>query len=89
MSTELQRARSRQMLIFLLVCVAMFGLLARLYYWQVVQSSFLSQQADKEHIKNLLLDAPRGLIYDAQGKLVLQKSVGDVGPREATPGCPH
>jgi len=23
------------------------------------------------------------------GRVVLQKSVGDVGPREATPGCPH
>jgi cell division protein FtsI/penicillin-binding protein 2 len=77
MSTELQRARSRQMLIFLLVCIAMFGLLARLYYWQVVQSPFLSQQADKEHIKNLLLNAPRGLIYDAQGKLLATNVVRD------------
>src|SRR6266568_2789426 len=37
MSIELRRARSRQMLIFLLVCVGMLILLGRLYYWQVVR----------------------------------------------------
>jgi len=34
MSSELQRARSRQMFIFLLVCCGMVVLLGRLYYWQ-------------------------------------------------------
>ena len=42
MSAELQRARNRQMIVFLLVCTAMLILLGRLYYWQVVQSPELT-----------------------------------------------
>ena len=37
MSIEMRRARNRQMIIFLLVCASLFGLLGRLYYWQVSQ----------------------------------------------------
>src|SRR5207237_10089352 len=77
MSTELRRARTRQMFIFLLVGAAMFGLLGRLYYWQIVQSSYLSQKANDEHIQNLIVDAPRGLIYDAQGRLLATNVVRD------------
>src|SRR6266571_5033904 len=77
MSTELRRARTRQMFIFLLVGAAMFGLLGRLYYWQIVQSGHLSQLANAEHIQNLIVDAPRGLIYDAQGRLLATDVVRD------------
>ena len=38
MNAELQRARHRQMFIFLLVSLAMLVLLGRLYYWQILQS---------------------------------------------------
>src|SRR5438045_7568529 len=77
MSIELRRARSRQMLIFLLVCVGMLILLGRLYYWQVLRGNELAKQASSEHIQNQILNAPRGLIYDAQGHILATNVVRD------------
>src|SRR5579863_4776821 len=77
MSVELRRARSRQMLIFLLVCVGMVVLLGRLYYWQVLRGPELAQLANNEHISNQILYAPRGLIYDAQGHILATNVVRD------------
>src|SRR6266849_3420319 len=80
MSVELRRARNRQMLIFMLVCVAMLSLLGRLYYWQVLQSQDgyrLAQQANEEHTQNIVLNAPRGLIYDARGHILATNVVRD------------
>jgi len=80
MNIQLRRARNRQMFIFLLVFLGIAILLARLYYWQVLQSQSgykLAQQASDEHIKNLILDAPRGLIYDINGKLLATNVIRD------------
>ncbi len=77
MSVELRRARNRQMLIFLLVCTGMVGLLGRLYYWQVVRGGELASLANAEHTQNLVLNAPRGLIYDAQGRILATNVVRD------------
>jgi cell division protein FtsI/penicillin-binding protein 2 len=77
MSTELHRARSRQIIIFLLGCSGMIILLGRLYYWQVWQSGLLTQLANNEHIANQILNAPRGFIYDAEGHLLATNVVRD------------
>jgi cell division protein FtsI/penicillin-binding protein 2 len=77
MSVELRRARNRQMLIFLLVCVGMLTLIGRLYYWQIVRGDSLAQLATNEHIQNQILNAPRGLIYDAQGHILATNVVRD------------
>ncbi|HEY4384230.1 MAG TPA: penicillin-binding protein 2 [Ktedonobacteraceae bacterium] len=77
MNIELQRARSRQMFIFLLVLTAMVILMGRLYYWQVVRSPQLTKLADQEHIQNSVVPAPRGLIYDSQGQLLATNIVRD------------
>src|SRR5436309_1420634 len=77
MSVELRRARNRQMLIFLLVCVGMVTLMGRLYYWQIVRGDSLAQLATNEHIQNQILNAPRGLIYDAQGHILATNVVRD------------
>src|SRR5947209_7805331 len=77
MSIELRRARSRQMFIFLLVCVGMLILLGRLYDWQVVRGDELAKLAGSEHIQNQILIAPRGLIYDAQGHILATNVVRD------------
>jgi len=58
------------MVIFLLVCLGIMVLLGRLYYWQIVMGGDLAQQANDEHIQNQVLNAPRGLIYDAEGRLL-------------------
>ncbi len=80
MNTEVQRARRRQMFIFLLVFLGIGILLARLYYWQVSQSQGgykLAQLANLEHTQNTILDAPRGLIYDIQGHILATNVVRD------------
>lgn len=77
MNQELQRARHRQMFVFVLVCGGMLLLLGRLYYWQVLEHPRLSQLATDEHTKNLPLLAPRGLIYDAQGHLLATNVMRD------------
>lgn len=80
MSPELRRARNRQMFIFLLVFLGLMILLARLYYWQVLQSQSgykLAQLANDEHIQNSILDAPRGLIYDIKGQILATNVVRD------------
>ena len=80
MNIQVRRARHRQMFIFLLVCLGIFVLLARLYYWQILQSHSgynLAELANEEHIKNLTLDAPRGLIYDVNGKLLATNVLRD------------
>jgi len=77
MSVELRRARNRQMLIFLLVCVGMVILMGRLYYWQVARGDSLATLAANEHIQNQILNAPRGLIYDARGHILATNVVRD------------
>ncbi|MBX5456438.1 MAG: penicillin-binding protein 2 [Thermogemmatispora sp.] len=80
MSTEVRRARARQMLIFLLVCVGMFALLGRLYYWQIVEAYSghkLALLASQEHIHDQVLTAARGLIYDANGLVLVTNVVRD------------
>ena len=77
MSTELSRARNRQMAIFLLVCLSLALLLGRLYYWQIIMGGDLAQQANAEHTQTQVLNAPRGLIYDAEGRLLATNVVRD------------
>ncbi len=80
MNAELQRARRRQMFIFLLVFLGIMILLARLFYWQVLQSQSgyrLAQLANEEHPQNIILDAPRGLIYDIQGHILATNVIRD------------
>jgi cell division protein FtsI/penicillin-binding protein 2 len=80
MNTGLRRARNRQMVIFLLVCVAMVLLFGRLYYWQILQSNGgydLAQLANQEHIQSIVLNAPRGIIYDSQGHILATNVVRD------------
>lgn len=80
MNDQLRRARNRQMIIFLLVVVSMAGLLGRLYYWQIAEAHSgynLAEQAAQEHLQNLILYAPRGIIYDAQGHILATNVIRD------------
>ena len=77
MRTELHRARRRQMVIFLLVCAGVLILSGRLYYWQIVDGPMLARLANLEHTQVQTVNAPRGLIYDAQGQLLATNIVRD------------
>jgi len=80
MHDQLRRARKRQMVIFLLVVVALGGLLGRLYYWQIAQAHSgynLAQLASQEHLQNQILNAPRGIIYDSSGHILATNVIRD------------
>ncbi|GCE48442.1 cell division protein FtsI (penicillin-binding protein 3) [Thermosporothrix hazakensis] len=77
MSAKLQRARSRQMVLFLLVCLIMLSLLGRLYYWQIIRHDDLARLAEEEHRQNLVVNAPRGLIFDRNGHLLASNVIRD------------
>ncbi len=80
MSLEMRRARSRQMLIFLLVIIGIAVLLGRLFYWQVLQSQSgyqLAKLANNEHLQNQIVNAPRGIIYDIEGHILATNIVRD------------
>jgi cell division protein FtsI/penicillin-binding protein 2 len=68
------------MVIFLLVCGCMLLLLGRLYYWQILEAHGgydLAQQASEEHTQSIVLDAPRGVIYDSEGHILATNVVRD------------
>ena len=80
MQDQLRRARKRQMVIFLLVVVALGGLLGRLYYWQIAEAHSgynLAKLADQEHLQNQILNAPRGIIYDVAGHILATNVIRD------------
>ncbi|HLI68602.1 MAG TPA: penicillin-binding protein 2 [Ktedonobacteraceae bacterium] len=80
MNPALRRARNRQMVIFLLACSGMLVLLGRLYYWQILEAHSgynLAQLANEEHTQVFTLDAPRGIIYDSQGRILATNVVRD------------
>jgi cell division protein FtsI/penicillin-binding protein 2 len=77
MNMELKRARRRQMFIFLFVLLGMAILLGRLYYWQIIDGPRLAKLANEEHTQSQIVNAPRGLIYDAQGHLLAANVVRD------------
>lgn len=70
MTNELRRARSRQTILFLLICGSMLAVSVRLAYWQLGQHQTLAARADQEHRHPFIVPAGRGSIYDANGNLL-------------------
>ena len=64
------RVRLRATLCVLALCIAFGGLLARLWYLQVVQGSYYLAQAQRNRTENVPLPAPRGLITDRHGTVL-------------------
>lgn len=69
---ETLKTRSRGKLVF--VCVAVFtvmaGLMGRLSYLMIFQSEFYTERANAIHEREREIKAPRGQIYDRNGKLI-------------------
>lgn len=66
----LSRARYRQGWIFVLLALVLFGLIGRVAYWQTIQHSLLAARADKEDLRAVPLPTGRGMILDANGKVL-------------------
>ncbi|MEO7158441.1 MAG: penicillin-binding protein 2 [Vicinamibacterales bacterium] len=68
------RRRLTSRLTVLTVCIAVgFGLLAGSFWFlQVVQHAQFKEMAENNHQRTLTLRAPRGIVYDRNGKLLVE-----------------
>jgi stage V sporulation protein D (sporulation-specific penicillin-binding protein) len=60
--------RKRAALLFLFVVVIMVGLIGRLGYLQFFRSSWLTENAMDQRIREIPVEARRGIIYDRTGR---------------------
>src|SRR3954451_18509127 len=61
------RIRSIQILVFLLLAV----LGVRLYYLQIVKGAYYSEKAENQRVRMIPIPAPRGAIFDRNGKILV------------------
>lgn len=66
----LARARRRQAILFVLVCLALAGIIGRIAYWQIVQYGPLAARADAQDLRTERVPAGRGAILDANGRIL-------------------
>lgn len=66
-----QNLRVRLRVIQILVILMITALGVRLYYLQIVNGSYYAERAENQRIRMLLIPAPRGVIFDRDGKLLV------------------
>ncbi|MFG1905435.1 penicillin-binding protein 2 [Kribbella sp. NPDC048928] len=69
------KARLRLFVIGVLVFSLLCTLFGRLWYMQVMSSADYSQAATQQHIRQVLIPAPRGTIVDSQGRTLVGNRV--------------
>lgn len=69
------KARLRLFVIGVLVVSLLCTLFGRLWYMQVMSSADYSQAANQQHIRQVLVPAPRGTIVDSQGRTLVGNRV--------------
>ncbi|MFF0270179.1 penicillin-binding protein 2 [Kribbella sp. NPDC004536] len=69
------KARLRLFVIGVLVFSLLCTLFGRLWYMQVMSSADYSQAANQQHIRQVLIPAPRGTIVDSQGRTLVGNRV--------------
>ncbi|GAA3127769.1 penicillin-binding protein 2 [Kribbella aluminosa] len=69
------KARLRLLVIGVLVFSLLCTLFGRLWYMQVMSSADYSQAANQQHIRQVLIPAPRGTIVDSQGRTLVGNRV--------------
>src|SRR5919205_1744876 len=68
---ETQNLKLRMTIIHGIVLVILVVLGARLYYLQVVNGEFYAERAENQRVRRLRIPAPRGAIFDRNGKLLV------------------
>ncbi len=58
-------------MVYALLAIVFTTLLARLFYLQVIEQSFLKEVSSQNSIRKLPIDAPRGLMFDRNGVVVV------------------
>ncbi|MBP2644868.1 MAG: spoVD 1 [Firmicutes bacterium] len=60
--------RKRATVLFLFIAIVMVGLVGRLAYLQFFQSHWLTENATDQRVREIPVEAKRGIIYDRNGK---------------------
>jgi penicillin-binding protein 2 len=68
---ETQNLKGRMAIIHGLVLAILVVLGARLYFLQVISGDYYSERAENQRIRRLRIPAPRGAIFDRNGKLLV------------------
>jgi penicillin-binding protein 2 len=68
---ESQNLRARLRVVQFIVLLLLATLGARLYYLQIVRGEYYAQRAEEQRIRKLIIPAPRGAIFDRNGKLLV------------------
>ncbi|HEX8475641.1 MAG TPA: penicillin-binding protein 2 [Pyrinomonadaceae bacterium] len=68
---ESQNLRARLNIIHALVLILLSVLVVRLYFLQVVHGGYYAERAENQRIRLLPIPAPRGAIFDRNGKLLV------------------
>jgi penicillin-binding protein 2 len=68
---ETQNLKLRMTIIHGIVLVILVVLGARLYYLQVVNGEYYAERAENQRVRRLRIPAPRGAIFDRNGKLLV------------------
>jgi penicillin-binding protein 2 len=68
---ETQNLKLRMTIIHGLVFVILAVLGTRLYYLQVVNGEYYAERAENQRVRHLRIPAPRGAIFDRNGKLLV------------------
>jgi len=68
---ETQNLKGRMAIINALVIALLVVLGARLYFLQVVRGDYYAERAENQRIRRLRIPAPRGAIFDRNGKLLV------------------
>ncbi len=66
----------RIVLVYFVIVFLFTGLIARLFYWQIVKASDLRADAKRQHQLGKSIKAPRGSILAADGSFLAGRSVG-------------
>lgn len=79
----------RLMTLSALVLVAFSGIFLRLFHLQIVQGRENRQLADYNRIQVKVIHAPRGVVYDRNGKVLAESNPGfRLKGKDASPGMP-
>lgn len=73
---ETKELLPRFRLLYVIIALTVFTFMTRLWYLQVVQGAELREFSEKNRIKQIKLNAPRGLMLDREGKILVENRPG-------------
>lgn len=64
--------KKRSMIVLVIFTICILGLIARLFYWQIIMGEHYSEEAYALQTKNRTISPKRGIIYDRNGEILAE-----------------